>query len=102
MVEVSGLRKEYGRTVAVADVSFEVEAGEIFGLLGPNGSGKTTTVECLQGLRRADAGRLRVFGLDPASEAMKPPAGRQSATGLRSAGPDSGRGGTRAVCDDQP
>ena len=71
VVEVSGLRKEYGRTVAVADVSFEVEAGEIFGLLGPNGSGKTTTVECLQGLRRADAGRLRVLGLDPASEAVK-------------------------------
>ncbi|WP_193315231.1 ABC transporter ATP-binding protein [Nostocoides sp. F2B08] len=71
VVEVSGLRKQYGRTVAVADVSFEVEAGEIFGLLGPNGSGKTTTVECLQGLRRADAGRLRVLRLDPASEAMK-------------------------------
>jgi len=62
VVEVSGLRKEYGRTVAVADVSFEVESDEIFGLLGPNGSGKTTTVECLQGLRRADAGRLRVTG----------------------------------------
>ncbi len=71
VIEVSGLRKEYGRTVAVADVSFEVESGEIFGLLGPNGSGKTTTVECLQGLRRADAGRLRVFGLDPATETMR-------------------------------
>jgi ABC-2 type transport system ATP-binding protein len=71
VVEVSGLRKEYGRTVAVADVSFEVESGEIFGLLGPNGSGKTTTVECLQGLRRPDGGRLRVFGLDPAKDAMK-------------------------------
>lgn len=71
VVEVSGLRKEYGHTVAVADVSFEVERGEIFGLLGPNGSGKTTTVECLQGLRRADAGRLRVFGLDPARDSMK-------------------------------
>jgi ABC-2 type transport system ATP-binding protein len=71
VIEVRGLRKEYGRTVAVADVSFEVESGEIFGLLGPNGSGKTTTVECLQGLRRADAGRLRVFGLDPATDAMK-------------------------------
>ncbi len=71
VVEVRGLRKQYGRTVAVADVSFEVGSGEIFGLLGPNGSGKTTTVECLQGLRRADAGRLRVFGLDPATDAMK-------------------------------
>ena len=71
VVEVSGLRKTYGRTVAVADVSFEVEPGEIFGLLGPNGSGKTTTVECLQGLRRPDSGRIRVFGLDPVTEAMK-------------------------------
>ncbi len=71
VVEVGGLRKAYGPTVAVADVSFEVESGEIFGLLGPNGSGKTTTVECLQGLRRADAGRLRVFGLDPATDAME-------------------------------
>ena len=71
VIEVSGLRKDYGRTVAVADVTFEVKAGEIFGLLGPNGSGKTTTVECLQGLRRADAGRLRVFGLDPATDAAK-------------------------------
>jgi ABC-2 type transport system ATP-binding protein len=71
VVEVSGLRKEYGTTVAVADVSFAVEEGEIFGVLGPNGSGKTTTVECVQGLRRADAGRIRVFGLDPATDAMK-------------------------------
>ena len=71
VVEVRGLRKQYGRTVAVADVSFEVEAGQIFGLLGPNGSGKTTTVECLQGLRRADSGHLRVLGLDPATDALK-------------------------------
>ena len=71
VVEVSGLRKTYGRTVAVSDVSFTVEPGEIFGLLGPNGSGKTTTVECLQGLRRPDSGRIRVFGLDPVGEAMK-------------------------------
>jgi ABC-2 type transport system ATP-binding protein len=70
-VEVRGLRKRYGRTVAVADVSFEVESGEIFGLLGPNGSGKTTTVECLQGLRRPDAGTLRVLGLDPRTEAAR-------------------------------
>ena len=71
VVEVSGLRKQYGRTVAVEDVSFSVDAGEGFGLRGPNGSGKTTTVECLRGLRRADAGRLRVFGLDPATETTK-------------------------------
>jgi ABC-2 type transport system ATP-binding protein len=64
-ITVEGLRKAYGPLVAVEDVSFEVTAGEIFGVLGPNGSGKTTTVECVQGLRRADAGHVRVLGLDP-------------------------------------
>jgi ABC-2 type transport system ATP-binding protein len=69
-VSVDGLRKRYGTTVAVDDVSFEVETGEIFGIVGPNGSGKTTTVECLQGLRHADAGELRVLGLDPEKEGV--------------------------------
>ncbi|HEV7212175.1 MAG TPA: ATP-binding cassette domain-containing protein [Blastococcus sp.] len=67
-VEARGLRKTYGATTAVRDVSFSVAPGEIVGLLGPNGSGKTTTVECLEGLRRADAGRLRVLGLDPRTQ----------------------------------
>lgn len=67
-VTVRGLRKSYGATVAVDDVSFDVAGGEIFGLLGPNGSGKTTTVECLQGLRRPDEGTLSVFGFDPGAE----------------------------------
>jgi ABC-2 type transport system ATP-binding protein len=65
IIEVQGLRKAYGSTVAVDDVSLQVAAGEIFGLLGPNGAGKSTLVECLQGLRRADGGRVRVLGLDP-------------------------------------
>lgn len=64
-VRVRGLHKRYGATVAVRDVGFEVAEGEIFGLLGPNGSGKTTTVECVQGLRRADRGEIDVFGVDP-------------------------------------
>ena len=68
IIEVEHLRKVYGPTVAVEDISFEVAEGEIFGLLGPNGAGKTTTVECLQGLRRPDAGRLRVLDLDPQSD----------------------------------
>lgn len=63
-VSVSGLTKRYGPKVAVDDLSLQVEQGEIFGLLGPNGSGKTTTVECVQGLRRADAGSIDVFGYD--------------------------------------
>jgi ABC-2 type transport system ATP-binding protein len=65
VIEVDNLRKRYGSQVAVADVSFQIAQGEIFGLLGRNGAGKTTTVECLQGLRRADGGRVRVLGLDP-------------------------------------
>jgi ABC-2 type transport system ATP-binding protein len=64
-LRVSHLRKRYGEVVAVRDASFEVERGEIFGIIGPNGSGKTTTVECLQGLRAADDGELSVLGLNP-------------------------------------
>ncbi len=70
-IQAAGLRKTYGRVVAVEDVSFEVAEGEIFGLLGPNGAGKTTTVECIQGLRSLDAGRVRVLGLDPETQAAE-------------------------------
>ena len=71
VVEVSGIRKRYGRTVAVEDISFDVRQGEIFGLIGPNGAGKTTTLECVEGLRRPDGGRIRVLGLDPFREARR-------------------------------
>lgn len=71
VVEVAGLSKRYGDLQAVADVSFEVHAGEIFGLLGPNGAGKTTSVECVQGLRHPDAGHLQVLGLDPRTQASR-------------------------------
>jgi ABC-2 type transport system ATP-binding protein len=65
IVQVEGLRKVYGATVAVEDVSFEVREGEIFGMVGPNGAGKTTTIECLEGLRKPDQGKVRVLGVDP-------------------------------------
>jgi len=68
IVEVQNLRKTYGRKVAVADVSFAVAPGEIFGILGPNGSGKTTAVECIAGLRPADGGHIRVLGVDPQTQ----------------------------------
>jgi ABC-2 type transport system ATP-binding protein len=68
IVRVQRLHKRYGDLVAVEDISFEVSRGEIFGLIGPNGSGKTTTVECMQGLRRPDGGELRVLDLDPVTE----------------------------------
>ncbi|WP_448526469.1 ATP-binding cassette domain-containing protein [Parathermosynechococcus lividus] len=62
-VKVEHLKKSYGAVTAVEDVSFTVEAAEIFGLLGPNGSGKTTTLRCLCTLSQADAGHLEVCGL---------------------------------------
>ena len=69
VIHVARIRKTYGRTVAVDDVSFDVHPGEIFGLIGPNGAGKTTTLECVEGLRRPDRGTIRVLGLDPARDA---------------------------------
>jgi ABC-2 type transport system ATP-binding protein len=65
VIQVSGVRKTYGSTVAVDEVSFEVNDGEIFGLIGPNGAGKTTTMECIEGLRTPDRGTISVLGLDP-------------------------------------
>lgn len=64
-INVEGLRKSYGNVTAVDGLSFQVEEGEIFGLVGPNGSGKTTTIECIEGLRKPDEGRVRVLGMDP-------------------------------------
>jgi ABC-2 type transport system ATP-binding protein len=69
IIHVNGIRKAYGRTVAVAEVSFNVEEAEIFGLIGPNGAGKTTTMECVEGLRTPDRGTISVLGLDPLRQA---------------------------------
>jgi ABC-2 type transport system ATP-binding protein len=71
VIQVSGIRKTYGRTVAVDEVSFEVNDGEIFGLIGPNGAGKTTTMECVEGIRKPDRGTISVLGLDPFREVYK-------------------------------
>lgn len=70
-IQVAGLRKTYASTVAVDEVSFDVQDGEIFGLIGPNGAGKTTTMECVEGLRRPDAGKISVLGLDPFRDVYK-------------------------------
>ena len=63
VIEIDGLRKQYGGTAAVDGLSLSVGTGEIVGLLGPNGAGKTTTIECLLGLREADEGQLKLFGM---------------------------------------
>ena len=64
-VEVSGLVKRYGSTVAVNGLDLRMDRGSVLALLGPNGAGKTTTVELCQGFLRPDAGAIRVLGLDP-------------------------------------
>ena len=65
VITVEGLRKSYGSVKAVDNVTFQVQKNEIFGMVGPNGSGKTTTIECVEGLRQPDEGRVSVLGLDP-------------------------------------
>jgi ABC-type multidrug transport system ATPase subunit len=64
IIEVDKLSKSYGKKRGIADVSFEVEEGEVFGFLGPNGAGKTTTIRLLMALLHADAGSARIAGLD--------------------------------------
>jgi ABC-2 type transport system ATP-binding protein len=70
-VSVEHLSKSYGHTLAVRDVSFEVEKGEVFALLGPNGAGKTTTVEILEGFRDRSGGRVQTLGVDPADHSTQ-------------------------------
>ena len=65
VITVERIRKTYGSTVAVDEVSFDVHEGEIFGLIGPNGAGKATTMECVEGIRQPDRGTISVLGLDP-------------------------------------
>src|SRR3954466_116360 len=67
-IEVSGLQKSFGEIEAVRDVSFEVNAGEVFGFLGPNGAGKTTTINMLCTLAKPSGGRATVAGHDIVSE----------------------------------
>lgn len=68
MIQVEDLRKSFARHPALADLSFEVPAGEIFGFVGPNGAGKTTTIRILATLSEADSGEAKVAGI-PVAEA---------------------------------
>jgi daunorubicin resistance ABC transporter ATP-binding subunit len=63
-IELANLRKTFGTFVAVEDLTMTVERGEIFGLLGPNGSGKTTTVNMVSGLSQATSGTVHILGYD--------------------------------------
>ncbi|OGD61578.1 hypothetical protein A3A71_04180 [Candidatus Berkelbacteria bacterium RIFCSPLOWO2_01_FULL_50_28] len=68
VIVVENLVKRYGKLAAVSGISFEVQKGEVFGLLGENGAGKTTTLEIIEGLRRPTSGIVKVLGHDVARE----------------------------------
>ncbi len=70
VIETKGLTKRYGDFVAVDGLDLSVRQGEVFGLLGPNGSGKTTTILMLLGLTEPTSGSVRVLGLDPARQPL--------------------------------
>ncbi|HID87850.1 MAG TPA: ATP-binding cassette domain-containing protein, partial [Anaerolineae bacterium] len=70
VIETKGLTKRYDDVVAVDDLDLSVRQGEVFGMLGPNGSGKTTTILMLLGLTEPTAGSVRVLGLDPTRQPL--------------------------------
>ncbi len=71
MIEVVGLTKRYGPTLAVSDVSFEVRKGEVLGFLGPNGAGKTTTMRVITGYLPPSEGKVLVAGYDVVEEPLE-------------------------------
>lgn len=64
-IQISGLSKSYDGRKVIENLSFSVTAGEVFGLLGANGAGKSTIIECVLGTRTADSGSAQILGLDP-------------------------------------
>ena len=62
MIHIKNLVKRYGELTALDHLDLEIQEGEVFGLLGPNGSGKTTAINCLLALFKYDKGEIRVFG----------------------------------------
>jgi ABC-2 type transport system ATP-binding protein len=71
MIEVAGLTKRYGPTLAVSDLSFDVQKGEVLGFLGPNGAGKTTTMRVITGYLPPSEGKVRVAGYDVLDEPLE-------------------------------
>ena len=71
VLHIDGLTKTFGRKTVVDDVSFDVQRGEMFGFLGPNGSGKTTTIRMCLGIIRPNSGSIRILGSQPDREALK-------------------------------
>ncbi len=71
ILKVEGLTKTFGHRTVVNNVSFDVKPGEIFGFLGPNGSGKTTTIRMAQGIIRPNRGSVSILGSEPKRSVLK-------------------------------
>src|SRR5437588_10208934 len=99
VINARSLIKRYGPVVAVDGVSFEVVAGEIFGILGPNGAGKTTTLDILEGLRDSEAGEARVLDvrMSTAARAVKARIGVQLQATALPCSPPCGRPSTSSA-----
>lgn len=67
-IQISGLSKSYAGKKVIENISLSVAAGEVYGLLGANGAGKSTTIECILGTRCVDAGEVKIMGLDPGKD----------------------------------
>lgn len=70
-IVVKALTKKYGDQIAVDNLSFQVKRGEVFGLLGANGAGKSSTIECILGTKKMDSGEVSVLGMNPIKERTK-------------------------------
>ena len=71
MIEIEGLKKRFGQSIALDEVSMHVRDGAMYGFVGPNGAGKTTTIRCMMGLLAADGGKLLINGIDMEKEPKK-------------------------------
>lgn len=71
VIQISGLSKSYSGKRVIENIDIRIRRGEIYGLLGANGAGKSTTVECILGTRRADAGKVSILGLNPMEQRKK-------------------------------
>lgn len=70
-IKVQNLKKSYGNIVVLNDVNISVKSGEVFGLLGANGAGKSTTIECILGTRKPDKGTVSILGMSPTADRKK-------------------------------
>lgn len=71
VIKVEHITKSYNKLLAVNDVSFTISRGKVFGLLGANGAGKSTTIECILGTKKADSGQVSILGMHPLANRKK-------------------------------